>query len=356
MKNAGLFIYGLFIAMTGGLISCEGDQGPVGPPGPTSESSCIECHANSQKITAKLYQWEHSVHATGGNNNHNATNCAICHTSQGFVERIATDTNATLATVQDPLPINCYTCHQIHTTYTEADWAFTQDDPVTIWVGQQTLDFGKGNLCISCHQSRTFSPGPAEQSPPPAVVLDFKPTSIVTTDTVNITSTRYGPHHGPQGMMLPGLNGYEVPGPAVYENSAHTAALANSTKNACITCHMGTVQDGVASGGHTFRVITEEGVINTAACAECHPNANDLRALVSDRQGQIEARLEELEALLVARGKWDPAIEQNTKGKYAAYEAGALFNFRYVSEDLSQGVHNFKYANALLVNSIAALQ
>jgi formate-dependent nitrite reductase cytochrome c552 subunit len=186
--------------------------------------------------------------------------------------------------------------------------------------------------------------------------LILKPTGIVTADSVNITTTRYGPHHGPQGMMLPGLNGYEIPGPLVYENSAHTAALANSTKNACITCHMGTVQDGVASGGHTFRVITEEGVINTAACVECHSNANDLRALVSDRQGQIDARLEELEALLVARGKYDPAIEQNTKGKYALYEAGALFNFKYVSEDKSQGVHNFKYANALLVNSIAALQ
>jgi formate-dependent nitrite reductase cytochrome c552 subunit len=355
MKNGVLFIYGIFIAMTAGLVSCEGDQGPIGPPGPTSESSCIECHANSQKITAKLYQWEHSVHATGGNNNHNATNCAICHTSQGFVERIAKDTNSTVATIQDPLPINCYTCHQIHTTYTDADWAFTKTTPVTLWVGQNQLDFGKANLCISCHQSRPFSPGPAEQIPAPAVAFNFKPTGKVT-DTVTIASTRYGTHHGPQGMMLPGLNGYEIPGPAVYENSAHTVALANNTKNACIVCHMGTVQDGVASGGHTFRVITEEGVINTAACAECHPNANDLRALVTDRQTKIDTLLSQLETLLIARGKWNPATGQNKAGKYAQYEAGALFNFRYVAEDKSQGVHNYKYANALLVNSIAALQ
>jgi formate-dependent nitrite reductase cytochrome c552 subunit len=157
-------------------------------------------------------------------------------------------------------------------------------------------------------------------------------------------------------MMLPGLNGYELPGPAVYENSAHTAFLANSTKNACITCHMGTVQEGVASGGHTFRVISEEGVINTAACVECHPNATDLNTLVDDRQAQIEARLAELEALLVARGLYNAATGQNNKKKMAQYEAGALFNFKYVEEDKSRGVHNFKYANALLVNSIAALQ
>ncbi len=96
MKNGVLFVYGLFTAMAGGLVSCEGDQGPVGPAGPTSESTCIECHANNQKIAVKEYQWEHSVHATGGNNNHNATNCAICHTSQGFVERIAPGANMKL--------------------------------------------------------------------------------------------------------------------------------------------------------------------------------------------------------------------------------------------------------------------
>jgi formate-dependent nitrite reductase cytochrome c552 subunit len=356
MKNGVLFIYGLFIAMTGGLLSCEGDQGPVGPAGPTSESTCIQCHANSQKIAVKEYQWSTSRHAIGGNNNHNATSCAICHTSQGYVERIAKDTNATVATIQDPLPINCYTCHKIHTTYTDADWAFNKTTPVNIWVGHQTLDFGKANLCISCHQSRPFSPGPADQTPPPSVAFDFKPAGIITADSVSITSTRYGTHHGPQGMMLPGLNGYEIPGPLAYENSMHTVLLANSAKNACVTCHMGTVQEGDASGGHTFRVISEDGNINTAACAECHTNANDLNALVDDRQAQIEARLAELEALLEARGMWNPANEQNTKGKYAEYEAGALFNFRYVAEDKSRGVHNFKYANALLVNSIAALQ
>lgn len=340
MKNGILFIYGLFIAMTGGLISCEGDQGPIGPPGPTSESSCIECHANSQKITAKLYQYEHSVHATGGNSYRNAVNCAICHTSQGFLERIATGGTTTAAPIQDPLPPNCYTCHQIHTTYTDADWAFTQDQPVTLWVGGQTLDYGKGNLCISCHQTRIYTPALPDAA---------------TGGTVNIQTTRYGPHYGPQGVMLAGLNGYEVAGPQPYENSAHTTVVANPSKNACITCHMGTAQ-GENSGGHTFRVISEEGIINTAACVECHPVAADLLALVNDRQAQIEAKLLELEELLVAKGLYNATTGQNVKGDYTEHEAGALFNYKFVEEDRSRGVHNFKYANALLVNSIAALQ
>lgn len=339
----------LCAAMLIGLIGCEGDQGPLGPIGPegpigpmgeNGAQNCINCHGNSQLITAKLFQWQHSVHAMGGNFDHNDPTCAICHTSQGFLERIATGATSTSAPIEDPLPQNCYTCHQIHRTYTEADWAFTQQEPVTLWVGGQTLDFGKANLCISCHQSRTYSPA----LPDPA-----------TGGTVNITSSRYGPHHGPQGVMLPGLNGYEVAGPLQYENSAHTLLLANNVRNACIQCHMGTAQ-GVASGGHTFRVISEDGEINTAACAECHLDEDVLLDLVADRQGQIEARLEELRLLLVARGLLNGTTDLAIPGSFEGHEAGALFNYRFVQEDHSRGVHNFKYANALLVNSIAVLQ
>jgi formate-dependent nitrite reductase cytochrome c552 subunit len=351
MRSNFSVLFTLFAAMMLGLMSCEGDQGPLGPVGPqgpigpmgeNGAQNCINCHGNSQRITAKLYQWENSVHATGGHSSRNQTSCAICHTSQGFVERVTNGTTETMADIEDPLPINCYTCHKIHTTYTEADWAFTQDKPVTLWVGGQTLDLGKGNLCISCHQSRVFTP-----------VL----TNPVSgqAEMVNITTTRYGPHHGPQGVMLPGLNGYEVPGPMPYENSAHTLVLANPTANACIVCHMGTAQ-GEESGGHTFRVISEGGDINTDACVACHSDANVLEDLVADRQAQIEERLLELELILEARGVYNTSNGQNNKGTFTGLEAGALFNLKFVEEDKSRGVHNFKYANALLVNSIAALQ
>jgi hypothetical protein len=357
MKNYMLLICTFCLMIVMGLASCEGEDGAVGPTGPTGPQgptgdgtqNCVMCHGSSQLITAKEYQWAHSVHATGGHNDRNTTACAGCHTSQGFLERIETDApfGATAATIEDPLPQNCYTCHKIHSTYTDADWAFTQTDPVTLWVGGQTLDLGKANLCISCHQSRSYTP----ELPDPA-----------TGGTVNIQTTRYGPHYGPQGIMLTGLNGYEVAGPAVYENSAHTLLLANNTANACIVCHMGTAQGAAASGGHTFRVISDpgvegvDGVINTAACVACHPVAADVRALTDDRQAQIEAKLAELEELLVARGLYNATTEQNNKGDFDGHEAGALFNYKYVKEDRSRGVHNFKYAMALLTNSIASLQ
>jgi formate-dependent nitrite reductase cytochrome c552 subunit len=155
--------------------------------------------------------------------------------------------------------------------------------------------------------------------------------------------------------MLPGLNGYEVAGPLPYENSAHTLLLANNVRNACVTCHMGSAQ-AVESGGHTFRVISEEGDINTAACAECHIDEDELLDLVADRQGQIEARLEELRLILVDRGLLNGTTDLAIPGMFEGHEAGALYNYRFIQEDHSRGVHNFKYANALLVNAIAALQ
>ncbi len=352
MKFRNFFLLFLSFALLFSLSSCEGDEGPVGPAGPTGSTgpegpagingaeNCMDCHSNSQLITAKMFQWEHSGHAIGGHYDRNAKDCAICHTSQGFLERIASGSTTTAEAIQDPLPLNCYTCHKIHQTYSQDDWALTQTDPVTLWVGGQTLDFGKGNLCISCHQSRTYTPA----LPDPA-----------TGGTVTITSSRYGPHHGPQGVMLPGLNGYEVAGPESYQNSAHTALLANSTKNACIVCHMGTAQ-ATASGGHTFNSISEAGVINSAACVECHPVAADVVTLTDDRQAQIDVLMAELKQILIDRGLLTAADLVVPNQEFEGHEAGAVFNYRYVLEDQSRGVHNFKYAKALLVNSIAALQ
>ena len=349
MRNLCLLLFAFAAAFALALSGCEGDQGPVGPVGPegpqgpmgeNGAQNCVDCHGNNQLITAKMFQWEHSVHATGGHFERNRTSCAICHTSQGFIERLETGEEMTAEDIADPLPINCYTCHKIHQTYTEADWELTQTEPVTLWVTGETLDLGKANLCISCHQSRRYSPS----LPDPG-----------TGGTVEITNFRYGPHHGPQGEMLPGIGGYEVPGSVAYENTAHTALLANNVRHACVACHMAAAE-GVASGGHTFHVVDEDGAINEAACMECHTDGDALEDLVADRQMQIETRLEELRQLLIARGKLDPDNDRAITGTYEGHEAGALFNYRFVQEDRSLGVHNFKYANALLSNSIEALQ
>lgn len=326
------------------LSSCEGPEGPVGPVGPTgatgaagqnSAETCTDCHGSSQLITAKLHQWENSVHATGGNYERNYASCAGCHTSQGFLEVLETGEYTAAAAIDDPLPQNCYACHKIHETYTEADWELTNRDPVTFWVGGETVDLGKSNLCLKCHQARI--PDPA--IPP-----------VGEDEVYTITNKRYGPHHGSQGVVFTGSTAYEIG--EGYENSLHSSIIAD----ACVTCHMATVKGGDEAGGHTFRVTSEEGELNTNGCVACHEDNNQLLALVESTQTEISGLLTELEEDLIELGIIGEDHYAIVPQEMSSLRVGILWNYKYVLEDRSLGVHNYKYVKTLLENSIAALE
>ncbi|MDX1409865.1 MAG: hypothetical protein R3330_17065, partial [Saprospiraceae bacterium] len=126
-RTLSLLLKSLALLVALSFVACEGDVGPQGPAGPAGPAgpqgvagqdgqngaeNCMDCHGSSQLIAAKVFQWENSVHYLGGHYERNATSCAICHTSQGFRERIETGAMETAADIQDPLPQNCYTCHR----------------------------------------------------------------------------------------------------------------------------------------------------------------------------------------------------------------------------------------------------
>lgn len=285
-----------------------------------------------------MWQLDNSVHHTGGTYVRNTGICATCHTSQGFLERVETGTLST--TVSDPLPINCYTCHQIHNTYTADDWALSTNSEVTFWVGGETANLGQSNLCLNCHQARVPSP----EVPMPG-----------TAGTFTITSSRFGPHHGSQGVMLTGNSAYEiqVAGGKPYENSAHSSFVK------CIDCHMAPVVGGRDAGGHTFRVSDVDGDINQSGCVTCHPESAALITKIDNTQTEIAALLETLGNKLIEKGILRNLESVNASSssplELTADEVGVLWNYQYVREDNSFGVHNYKYAKALLENSIAAL-
>lgn len=348
MKLYKVFLTALSLVVLFSFIACEGDQGPIGltgseggigPAGPAGENgaqSCLDCHGSNQLITAKMFQWENSIHATGGHYERNQTSCAICHTSQGFLEVVGTGATATAEDISDPLPQNCYTCHQIHQTYTQDDWALTSTEPVTFWVGGETVDIGKANLCINCHQPRLRTPGVPE---------------VGVAGTEMVTSGFWGPHHGAQGGIFAGVGAYEVVGSLPYENSLHTSL----TPDACITCHMAPVTGGRAAGGHTFRIETEDGDLNFNGCIACHDDTDALEMLVMNTQTEVDALLLELGTKLNELGLLNDALERIVPGEFTNVQLGVAWNYLYVKEDKSFGVHNAKYTRALLTNSIEAL-
>jgi nitrate/TMAO reductase-like tetraheme cytochrome c subunit len=349
-SNSFYFIFSMIVAVMFIFASCtkEGPAGPAGKDGVDGEdgidgtdgtATCIECHDNSQELFAKINQWEHSTHATGGNYERNEGECAICHTSQGFLGNLdgSYDWTAEGAMISDPNPVNCYTCHQIHSTYTVADLAFTVTDPVELRnTGKATFDFGSGNLCASCHQGRTVDPFPAEGGA-----------------DIEVTSSRYGVHHGPQANTIAGMGLFE-PGTG-YNNHAHSGV-----ENSCVHCHMAE-PFGAQAGGHTWNMAYDyHGAteINTAGCMTtgCHSDAESVISNTEELQAEVQALLDELKGLLDAAGITAEGSDSSISGTYPAEVAGACLNYKAIVEDRSLGVHNPTYIKKVLQNSIAALQ
>jgi cytochrome c551/c552 len=218
----------------------------------------------------------------------------------------------------DPNPTrqDCRTCHQVHTSYSAADWALTTTDPVDLYAYEDvTFDGGMGNLCVNCHQPR-------------------RAIDDAVDGMIEITSTHWGPHHGPQSVMLLGLGGG---GGLEGSPSAH----ATMVEDTCVSCHLG------EGDSHTFEP-------SVSACTACHADAEDFD--INGVQTEVQAMLDELEEGLIALGWLDeeghPAVTSVPED-----QAAALWNWIYIAhEDKSLGVHNASYTKALLEAGLAALE
>ncbi len=347
---AGLFILAGCLEGPPGKDGKDGEDGVDGVDGVDGTSmeidstllasigECKTCHDGSEDMTAKQLQYGNSGHATLGDFERSTASCAGCHTSEGFRIRIETGEAAVEEDVLDPTPQNCKTCHFIHTNYDSTDFALRvpADENIMIHFNGEEVSFGKGNVCATCHQPR----GSADDLPVPG------------GDDFEITSSRFGPHHGPQSTMLKGMGAVEIPGSLEYENSDH----ATEVEDGCTECHMGQAY-GAAAGGHNFYLEYEyHGSTRslTTGCVACHEDA------VTDfNYDDVATTLQELMDTLTVRLQTAGALDSTgatVTGTYPANVAGALWNLRTVEEDKSMGNHNFPYARAMLQNSIEAVE
>ena len=320
-----LAVVTLLLAACAGPAGPAGPEGPQGPPGPegpagmageggTADMSCSACHNDTDIITGKQYAWEESTHGSGeAFVRGSSASCAGCHSGTAFQAMAAAGQTPGDVEAGDAEPTrqDCRACHQIHTTYSGADWALTTTDPVVMYAFEGvTYDGGTGNLCANCHQPRR---------------------QMEAADgVVNVSSTHWGPHHGPQTTVLLGVGGVGAEGSA----SGHYSMVENT----CVSCHL---------PGHNFEP-------NLAACTECHADAEDFD--INGVQSEVEALLEELEGYLLEAGLWSeeghPVV-----GEYPEDQAGALWNYILIAvEDSSLGVHNPGYVIDLLEYSISVFE
>ena len=351
-----VFLVGALIVAAFVLTACgagpaglTGPAGPAGPAGPQGEAgaapsaadlTCTECHNDTTLIVSKRAQFNTSVHGTGTAYLRGASkDCAGCHGSEGPKTRINAGLpphDPSVGDVVNVSPINCRTCHNIHSTFTKDDFSLTGGEkPVALEMTGGTFDGGAGNLCANCHQVRNAAPK-------------------VEAGNVAITSNRFGPHYGIPAPMLLGEGGLGVTGTP----SAHYKQVGDT----CVGCHMGD------EFNHTYAPVVTR-------CQACH---SDLKNF--DNKGvqtDVKAMLEELHAIFVEKKLMNPDEVANPSHLWGIYDpatdtwsnptadapltvpeavANAMWNYKFVTYDKSNGVHNSTYAKALLEAALETMK
>jgi len=328
-------------------IQCENCHGPgsqhannLGDPNMISKTvaagDCNQCH-DAPTHHIKGAEWSNSRHAVAVEET--SSSCSRCHTAQGFVN-YASDKPAVSVPYE---VITCAACHEPHDA-TNPHQLRTMA-AVTLMDNKTTITTntaGMGILCMNCHMSRRDATNYVE---------------------VSNGSSHYGPHHGPQSDMLAGANAMN------YGQDIHSSAHRDVVKDSCVTCHMQEVGEGSAAfthaGGHTWNMKWDSGtnvVELTEACVECHGEIEgfDFKRQDYDGDGVVEGVQTEVKGLLARLGYLLPPVNQpkddiEINSSWNRQQLRAGYNYRFVQEDGSFGVHNLSYAVGLLKASIADL-
>lgn len=319
------------VAGSDGADGANGIDGTDGADGANGNGTCLQCHNEGTSFKAKQIQFDESAHSLGTYYSRGGE-CSGCHSTEGFLARedFTSITEITELDLEDQTPIACRTCHTVHYTYTDNDWALTFYDEVTETLfGSESPDYsstglgdlGNSNQCVQCHQARDRGNVPGADA----------------TEAVEVNS-HWGPHYGVQGNVLASSGGVEV-------GTGYSTDNFHKISNACITCHM-------HNNSHTLEV-------NLEACIGCHSSTDNAETKLTLLQESIHEKLFELGAILADQGVMVEEIEDGEIVGYApeggtinAKQAKALWNYQVVYEDHSYGVHNPSYIKKLLNNSI----
>jgi hypothetical protein len=354
---------------------------------------CSQCHddLNNHYYSA---EWNNSLHAAASRtpSGINRPQCVRCHTAPGFTgwakaggmalqNQYPTNiiwanyastnivaynaTSPTYTTPQTPpnttyYPVTCQACHDPHDASNPHQLRMNYN--VTLSDGTTVTNAGAGGFCMECHNSRNGSV-----------------TNMMAKYPLNQPNwaggVSFGTHDSPQGDMLEGVNAI------TYGQVIASAPHALVVSNTCVGCHMQTIVSTdpafTLAGGHTTKMSYTNSVgvhvDVTYVCSQCHGTITNFDMLVPDYAGvgyslgiqtQVQLLLNKLSALLpnstyqvnpnnyVADGLVkSPSSQTNWPAKFLQ----AAYNWQFVSNDGSLGVHNGPFAVGLLKASIGNL-
>ncbi|HEY9221851.1 MAG TPA: hypothetical protein VIO43_09800 [Lutibacter sp.] len=325
---------------TAGIDGIDGTDGLDGIDGldGVGVQECIACHSDSHREPIKdafalsghanqtiMYNGQNVAQYTNGT----SASCTRCHTNEGYINYI---TGKPAAVSANPTGVSCTTCHSKHSSFDFVndgnDFALRNIDPVTLdqTDASYVIDYGnKSNNCISCHQPRSKAPVDEDND---GLYLQ--------------ADARFYPHYGGQSTMLEGIQGAIIANGSTPYPVVGTAG--HRTGASCTACHMGASTDG-QTGSHTFKVS-----FSSPVCTTCHTVVpTEVAGLAADMTA-LHTKLFDL-GLIKEDGS---TIVQTTTIPFK--HAQAIWNYKTVEEDHSHGVHNPKYARALVKNALEAVQ
>ncbi len=296
---------------------------------PYRANSALNYDIRTHTFKPLTAQWSTSKHAKPVDSPFR-DGCVSCHDGVAYAKGITLTKDLPAGKIS---PIDCQTCHE--------GFDKLRQGKGSMYDGKLVVNGGKGNLCLDCHNPRRFiDPAAARKS---------------------------YPHYGTQGAMLLGVGGAENVAPGkVWGSSPHGA-----NPDTCVSCHFAVGKDGNAN--HYFKMPKE---LAAAACSSCHAGLNTYNRIALgdyDGNGKIEGiqtevynltKLVEKAILAALDGGKGGTIEtaggafifkdlsgNDISARVSPELYSAAWNWKFVKNDKSNGIHNPIYAVQLLQQS-----
>ncbi len=313
--------------------------------------ACFDCHTDEDnRLTRPKAQWANSAHASDSlldilhdlnGSDYTVNDCGPeCHSHEGFIREFD---SLALGAIEHYNVIGCFTCHMPHTgNYgTWSDSTLRALGEFVYLANDSTFVMGKSNMCAHCHKATS-----------PALAAGI-------TDDVLLTAT-FGPHYSGQADVLSGKGGFRFADSVVASSHQSVANL-----NGCLRCHYLNGQ-GYSFGEHTFRLERIDGVDTTQYLVNCvgsgcHAALENFHDVIGSGMGyyrldSIVSLADSLETLLKGRTFLDPddpaGMRISADSVIPADAARILYNYLLYKGDGSRGIHNARFVQALLTESV----
>lgn len=308
--------------------------------------ACLACHDAPKKHRLGSY-WKASSHATMPLSGEEAgrSGCWPCHNGSALGPFVENPTAPDYSGVDPHFEsISCATCHDPHSDENPNQLRTMSFPGFNNGFVPATGIGGKGQLCMNCHRARTN-------------------TATVVASQMNKFGNRFYPHYSPQADMFLRNNGYE------YGLPIGGLATHPGPENGCVTCHMSKRVNGSSVHSNHEMAMEDENGDRVQAFQSCHgafiTTFEDIKAMSDyDGNGQVEAVITEIDGMLAQLKAILPVDDDGEPVTSAAdsnrvmdrpTQLPAIYNYWFVKKDFSHGIHNTKYAVALLQASMSRI-